>query len=125
MYVFTTCVGGLLYTRPPSPDDDVLEKPLLVIIRYVAYSMLAETIMKCLYVCMYVCMCMENFRHGKTEHNKLGLFTGWEDANLGTYIHTYIHTVHTYSTSFNRKQIYSYISSYIHTFKYTYIHSDI
>ena len=21
-------------------------------------------------------------RHGKTEHNKLGLFTGWEDANL-------------------------------------------
>jgi 2,3-bisphosphoglycerate-dependent phosphoglycerate mutase len=21
-------------------------------------------------------------RHGKTEHNKLGLFTGWEDAPL-------------------------------------------
>jgi hypothetical protein len=21
-------------------------------------------------------------RHGKTEHNKLGLFTGWEDASL-------------------------------------------
>jgi hypothetical protein len=28
-------------------------------------------------------------RHGKTEHNKLGLFTGWEDAPLaaeGIYI---------------------------------------
>jgi hypothetical protein len=24
-----------------------------------------------------------SFRHGKTEHNKLGLFTGWEDAPLG------------------------------------------
>ena len=23
-------------------------------------------------------------RHGKTEHNKLGLFTGWEDAPLAT-----------------------------------------
>ena len=29
-------------------------------------------------------------RHGKTEHNKLGLFTGWEDAPLaaeGTLLH--------------------------------------
>jgi 2,3-bisphosphoglycerate-dependent phosphoglycerate mutase len=33
--------------------DDVLQRPLIVIIR-----------------------------HGKTEHNKLGLFTGWEDAPL-------------------------------------------
>jgi hypothetical protein len=57
MYVcmFTTCVGGLLYTRPPSPDDDVLEKPLLVIIRYAAYSMLAEASNE-VYVCMYVCV---------------------------------------------------------------------
>ena len=23
-------------------------------------------------------------RHGKTTHNKLGLFTGWEDAKLAT-----------------------------------------
>jgi hypothetical protein len=39
-------------TKPPAqlnPEDDVLQRPLLVIIR-----------------------------HGKTEHNKLGLFTGWE-----------------------------------------------
>lgn len=35
--------------------DDVLSRPLLVIIR-----------------------------HGKTEHNQLGLFTGWEDAMLAT-----------------------------------------
>ena len=31
-------------------------------------------------------------RHGKTEHNKLGLFTGWEDAPLaaeGTTQHGY------------------------------------
>lgn len=30
-------------------------------------------------------------RHGKTEHNKLGLFTGWEDAPLaaeGTVQHS-------------------------------------
>ena len=39
-------------TKPPAqlnPEEDVLQRPLLVIIR-----------------------------HGKTEHNKLGLFTGWE-----------------------------------------------
>jgi len=42
-----------IYSRPINPDDNVLERPLLIIIR-----------------------------HGKTEHNKLGLFTGWEDANL-------------------------------------------
>jgi hypothetical protein len=34
-------------------NDHILDQPLLIIIR-----------------------------HGKTEHNKLGLFTGWEDANL-------------------------------------------
>jgi hypothetical protein len=39
---------------PPTPEDtQLLREPLLVIIR-----------------------------HGKTEHNKLGLFTGWEDAPL-------------------------------------------
>ena len=65
---------------------------------------------------MYVCMCMENFRHGKTEHNKLGLFTGWEDANLGTYIHTY-------STSFNRKQIYIFIYLFINAYIQVYIHT--
>ena len=57
MYVLTTCVGGLLYTRPPSPDDDVLEKPLLVIIRYAANPMLFEARNEVyMYVCMYVCM---------------------------------------------------------------------
>jgi Histidine phosphatase superfamily (branch 1) len=35
-------------------------------------------------------------RHGKTEHNKLGLFTGWEDAPLaaeGTTQHDYDVTI--------------------------------
>lgn len=41
----------------PTAPDDVLARPLLVIIR-----------------------------HGKTEHNQLGLFTGWEDAMLATAV---------------------------------------
>ena len=64
-------------------------------------------------------------RHGKTEHNKLGLFTGWEDAPLaaeGTYdtstytcrnrhathadTHTHTHThAHIYTLSLTHTHI--------------------
>jgi Histidine phosphatase superfamily (branch 1) len=51
------CPWPASQVRPPTPRprqrDEILTRPLLVIIR-----------------------------HGKTEHNKLGLFTGWEDAPL-------------------------------------------
>lgn len=52
-YNNNTCLAKPLSTRTNAILNPILSRPLLVIIR-----------------------------HGKTEHNKLGLFTGWEDAAL-------------------------------------------
>lgn len=51
----STPTPAFINTNTKAKRDPVLEQPLLVIIR-----------------------------HGKTEHNQLGLFTGWEDALLAT-----------------------------------------
>lgn len=51
------------HSEAPEVDYQILEKPILVIIR-----------------------------HGKTEHNKLGLFTGWEVHDLYSYT-AYLYTI--------------------------------
>ena len=67
-------------------------------------------------------------RHGKTEHNKLGLFTGWEDAPLaaeGTYdTSTYTcrnrHATHadTHTHTHTRMHTFTHSRSHIHTFTF-------
>ena len=65
-------------------------------------------------------------RHGKTEHNKLGLFTGWEDAPLaaeGTYdTSTYTCRNRHATHADTHTHTHTHACTHLHTLAHTYTH---
>jgi hypothetical protein len=45
-------------------------------------------------------------RHGKTEHNKLGLFTGWEDATLAPEVRLNNQKQHVHDDAYTKDMIF-------------------